>query len=607
MDLDNTIAAIMSTLADRATPHETIVPSGEPGRVSPPVGASLVMRGTLGEGGMAIVRLAEQVPLRRDVAVKTLRSAVETPDTAHRLVQEAWVTGALEHPNVVPVYTIETDSTGRPLIVLKRIEGRSWSALMHDAEAVRVAGFGADLLDWNLRVLIQICQALRFAHRKGIIHRDLKPENVMIGEFGEVYLLDWGIALALEDDGTGRFPIAKDAHVIAGTLSYMAPEMLDEVGGSLGTWTDVYLVGSTLFEILAGHAPHDAPTMNGVLHNILTSRPAPPPDTAPELGKIVRRAMHRDPSGRFESIDQIRLAIEGFLTHRGSRRIAERADAAAMALGTALARGDTDEAYAHFAECRFGYRAALEAWAQNDTARRALEQATRAMLEGELARGDADAASRLLNALEDPEDDLVARVEEAHGARREERARLARFEADSSEETGRRVRLGIAISLGSVWTLGPIATMANEAAQTLLALVATATATMFGAGIVFAWARRWMRPTRLNEGLLVLVFVTLGAQIVLAAGGLLAGWSFAAVHPLYPLLWCTTISTGVALFQRAAWPAAVGMALAFFAAIRWPEHRGWAMSAGNLTLLLTFLWTNRATRQAVAKEPAAPS
>ena len=113
-------------------------------------------------------------------------------------------------------------------------------------------GFNTDLLEWNLRVLMQICQALRFAHRRGIIHRDLKPDNVMIGEFGEVYLLDWGIALSLDDDGTGRFPV-QGVRTVAGSLAYMAPEMLDEEAGKLGPWTDVYLVGSTLVEILTGH------------------------------------------------------------------------------------------------------------------------------------------------------------------------------------------------------------------------------------------------------------------------------------------------------------------------------------------------------------------
>ncbi len=219
------------------------------------------------------------------------------------------------------------------------------------------------------------------------------------------------------------------------------------------------------------------------------------------------------------------------------------------------------------------------------------------MIEGELARGDADAANRLLGSLADPDPDLVARVHHAQTERRNERARLARFEAESNEEAGRRVRLGIAVVLGLVWTLGPVITMANETVQTLPKLVGSAMATLFGSGVLFAWARRWMAPTRLNRGLFVLVFVTLGAQVLLTSGGLLAGWSYASVHQLYPFLWCVTVSIGVALFQRAVWPGAVAMALAFLAALRWPEHRGWAMSAANLTLLLTFLRTNRAANE----------
>src|SRR5690606_8689637 len=99
--------------------------------------------------------------------------------------------------------------------------------------------------------------AVRFAHARGVLHRDLKPGNVMIGNFGEVYLLDWGIAVALRDDGTGRFPLASEATELAGTPSYMAPEMLGrEAGPPLSERTDVYLAGAVLYELITGRPPH---------------------------------------------------------------------------------------------------------------------------------------------------------------------------------------------------------------------------------------------------------------------------------------------------------------------------------------------------------------
>jgi hypothetical protein len=163
-------------------------------------GARLRTIETIGQGGMGVVRLAEQVALGRRVAVKTLRPDRKSDQAAIDLLREAWVTGAVDHPNVVPVHDIGLDEDGSPVIVLKRIDGHSWAELMHDADRVRERFRVDDLLTWNLEILIQVLFALRFAHSRGIVHRDLKPDNVMIGDFGEVYLLDWGIALSLRDD-----------------------------------------------------------------------------------------------------------------------------------------------------------------------------------------------------------------------------------------------------------------------------------------------------------------------------------------------------------------------------------------------------------------------
>src|SRR6185312_16743575 len=111
---------------------------------------------------------------------------------------------------------------GSPIIVLKRIEGVEWSTLIADPAEVERKFGATDLLAWNLGILMQVLNAVRFAHHRGVLHRDLKPSNVMIGDFGEVYLLDWGIAVSLRDDGSGRFLLATDATELAGTPCYMA-------------------------------------------------------------------------------------------------------------------------------------------------------------------------------------------------------------------------------------------------------------------------------------------------------------------------------------------------------------------------------------------------
>ena len=174
----------------------------------------LVTAHTLGEGGMGVVRLARQVALDRPVAVKTLKDAVRSRDMSLELLREAWITGSLEHPNVVPVYDLAMDPEGGPAIVLKRIEGVVWRDLLQDPEAVRQRFGAGDLLDWNLRTLISVCNAVAFAHERGIVHRDLKPENVMLGRFGEVYVLDWGIAVTTRADNP-RLPHASAALAMA--------------------------------------------------------------------------------------------------------------------------------------------------------------------------------------------------------------------------------------------------------------------------------------------------------------------------------------------------------------------------------------------------------
>ena len=140
------------------------------------------------------------------------------------LLREAVITGALEHPNIVPVHMLGRDEDGHPVLVMKRIQGQLWSELLGKAS-----------LDRHLEILKDICNALHYAHSRGVVHLDLKTQNVLIGEFGEVSLLDWGIARRLSDPAPG---------VMLGTPAYMASEMVS--GEKLTPLTDVYLLGSTL-------------------------------------------------------------------------------------------------------------------------------------------------------------------------------------------------------------------------------------------------------------------------------------------------------------------------------------------------------------------------
>ena len=145
----------------------------------------LVTGAILGTGGMAVVHSATQTALRRDVALK--RAIAGDKESIAALVREARILGALEHPNIPPVHLLATDAPGTPVLAMKRIDGAAWSELLTVAHQ--------DPLDRTLEILEAVCRALQFAHERGIIHRDVKPANVMLGSHGEIYLVDWGIAL----------------------------------------------------------------------------------------------------------------------------------------------------------------------------------------------------------------------------------------------------------------------------------------------------------------------------------------------------------------------------------------------------------------------------
>jgi eukaryotic-like serine/threonine-protein kinase len=255
----------------------------------------------IAQGGMGIIFRAQQTIPKRNVAVK--RTKQIGTEQEYLLLQEALVAGSLEHPNIVPIHQIRRCENGQIEIIMKLVQGTTLLELLKNQKKSILSTKDP------LHILSQVCNALNFAHKNRVIHRDIKPANIMIGEFGETYLLDWGIAVQLDH-------LIFSPDEIVGTLSYMAPEMLSGVSADITICTDVYLLGATLHEILTGKKRHHGDT-NTILHSIKESLPYEYPDTIPTpLAELANDACNKDPLLRPSSVLEFQSRLEAYLQHR---------------------------------------------------------------------------------------------------------------------------------------------------------------------------------------------------------------------------------------------------------------------------------------------------
>ena len=243
-----------------------------------------------------------------------------------RFVEVAQITAQLEHPNVVPVHDMGIDPQGRAYFSMKLVRGRSLESILER----RIQGDAATLSEFGLRrlldVFLQVCQAVDYAHARGVVHRDLKPANIMVGDFGEVLVMDWGIAKL---KGRAELPSLPDmtsiraenrslaTHVgaVLGTPAYMAPEQA--LGKEVDGRADVYSLGVILYEILCGAVPFEDAESERLLARLVRERPRPPSqiakDTPPALEALVMRMLEKDPDRRTLTIRQIRSHVQDYI------------------------------------------------------------------------------------------------------------------------------------------------------------------------------------------------------------------------------------------------------------------------------------------------------
>ncbi|MCW5807732.1 MAG: serine/threonine protein kinase, partial [Deltaproteobacteria bacterium] len=283
----------------------------------------------IGRGGMGEVVAAHDVRIGRDIAIKRLHG---TPSAAAlaRFLREARIQARLEHPAIPPVHELGVDADGRPYFAMKRLAGTTLAERL-------AAGAPTPQL---LRAFAEVCRAIDLAHARGVIHRDLKPANIVLGDYGEVHLIDWGIARELDredvrggdgaDAGETAPGLTREGAVL-GTPGYMAPEQVR--GDDVGRPADVYALGAILFELLARETLH--PPGKEALITTLTGTPDTPsqrrPDLAipPELDAICHAALADEPGER-PTAHALAGAIEKYLD--GDRDHARRRTLAAVQL-----------------------------------------------------------------------------------------------------------------------------------------------------------------------------------------------------------------------------------------------------------------------------------
>jgi eukaryotic-like serine/threonine-protein kinase len=320
-------------------------------------------------GGLGAVFVALDGELHREVALKQiLEKHADDPDSRHRFIAEAEITGGLEHPGVVPVYGLGTDAGGRPYYAMRFIKGISLKEAIerfHNDEARRNDPGRRSLeLRRLLRRFTDVCNAIDFAHARGVIHRDLKPANIIVGEHGETLVVDWGLAKVVgrADPSVGEHTIAPSSSGSSetlpgsalGTPAYMSPEQARGELDRLGPRSDVYSLGATLYCLLAGKPPFEGEDVGEILRAVQEGRfprPAlldPSPDKA--LEAICLKAMATQPEDRYSTPNALANDLDRWMADepvmawrepfsRRARRWARRNRTVVTAAAVALVAG----------------------------------------------------------------------------------------------------------------------------------------------------------------------------------------------------------------------------------------------------------------------------
>lgn len=276
----------------------------------------------LTQGGEAILQTCVDENLGRTVVMKTLQPQYQNLDTYQkRFLREARVTAQIPHPATVPVYELSRDSSGNAYFTMKKLRGRDLSDILDKIAEGDQATIEKYPIDSLLNVLIHCSQCLAYAHNQGVVHRDMKPANIMVGDYGEITVLDWGLAKVwdLEDDEVDRL-IRSGQQTMSGRLTgrgdvqgtpfYMSPEQAVETG-DVDERTDIYNMGIILFETLTGESYMSGKNFKEIKRKLLEdpvrepAKVAPQKKISPELNAICLKALQRSAADRYPAMEQL--------------------------------------------------------------------------------------------------------------------------------------------------------------------------------------------------------------------------------------------------------------------------------------------------------------
>ncbi len=273
---------------------------------------------TIAKGGKSLIKSCKDLHLSRFVCYKTLKPEFADDEVEQqRLIREARVSAMLQHPNTIPTYELGRDGRGHPYFTMKLVHGYTLRELLNYRERYDLTQL--------MELVLQVANALQYAHTHGVAHRDIKPENILAGPYGEVLLLDWGLAKVWHPDGrdakegeSKSTPI-KDITLTGqgaaqGTAHYMSPEQIQK-DPNIDHRTDVYSLGAVLYEILCGETSASGEKLHEVIESVQSDTPAEPKEVTKQhvpalLNDLAMKCLSKNPDDRFQSMDEILMLLQ---------------------------------------------------------------------------------------------------------------------------------------------------------------------------------------------------------------------------------------------------------------------------------------------------------